>query len=51
MVVNINEENIMSDLLMSQTGLWTAITLGFIFVVMAWFLYKMVKLSGQKKKG
>jgi hypothetical protein len=40
----------MSDLLMSQTGLWTAITLGFIFVVMAWFLYKMVKLSGQKKE-
>lgn len=38
----------MSDLLMSQTGFWTAVTLGFIFLVMAWFIYKMVKLSGTK---
>ncbi len=40
----------MSDLVMSQTGLWTAVTIGFIFVVMAWFIYKMVKLSGPKNK-
>ena len=49
MISHIGEKNIMSDLLMSQTGFWTAVTIGFIFVVMAWFIYKMVKLSAPKK--
>jgi len=40
----------MSDLIMSQTGFWSAITIGFIFIVMAWFFYKMVKLSKPKKE-
>jgi len=48
-ISHIDEENIMSDLIMSQTGLWTAVTLGFIFGVMAWFIYKMVKLSAPKE--
>lgn len=38
----------MSDLLMSQMGFWTAFTIIFIFGVMAWFIYKVAKLSGQK---
>ena len=38
----------MFDLLMSQMGFWTAFTIIFIFVVMAWFIYKVAKLSGQK---
>ncbi len=38
----------MSELIMSQTGFWTAVTIGFIFLVMAWFIYKMVKLSAPK---
>ena len=33
---------------MSQTGLWTAFTIVFILVVMAWFIFKVAKLSGQK---
>jgi len=38
----------MSDLLMSQMGFWTAFTIIFILAVMAWFIYKVAKLSGQK---
>lgn len=38
----------MSNLLMSQTGFWTAFTIVFIVLVMAWFIYKVAKLSGQK---
>lgn len=38
----------MSDLLLSQTGFWTAFTMIFMFVVMGWFIYKLTKLSGQK---
>ena len=38
----------MTDLLMSQMGFWTAFTIIFMFVVMGWFIYKVVKLSGQK---
>ena len=45
----IDEESIVSDLVLSQTGFWTAVTIGFIFGVMAWFIYKMVKLSEPKK--
>ncbi len=38
----------MKDLLMSQMGFWTAFTILFILVVMAWFFYKVAKLSGEK---
>ena len=38
----------MKDMFMSQTGFWTAFTIIFILVLMAWFIYKMYKLSGQK---
>lgn len=38
----------MADLLMSQTGFWTAFTMIFMFVVMGWFVYKVAKLSGKK---
>lgn len=38
----------MSDMLMSQMGFWTAFTIIFILVLMAWFIAKMAKLSKQK---
>jgi hypothetical protein len=38
----------MKDLIMSQMGFWSAFTMLFMFGVMGWFIYKMVKLSKQK---
>jgi hypothetical protein len=38
----------MKEILFSQIGFWSAFTILFILVVMAWFVYKMVKLSGEK---
>lgn len=38
----------MTDIIMSPIGFWSLFTLVFIFIVMGWFIYKMVKLSGQK---
>jgi hypothetical protein len=35
----------MKDILFSQIGLWSVFTLLFIFAAMAYFVYKMVKLS------
>jgi len=35
-------------MLMSQTGFWVAFTILFMLIAMAWFIYKMVKLSKEK---
>ena len=37
----------MSDLLFTQMGFWTVFTLGFILVLMVWFVFKVMKLSKQ----
>lgn len=39
----------MKDLLMSQMGFWVAFTILFMLIVMGWFVYKMTKLSKQKR--
>jgi hypothetical protein len=38
----------MKELLYSQMGFWSAFTLLFIIIVMGYFVYKMIKLSGSK---
>lgn len=38
----------MKDLLMSEMGFWSAFTILFVLVVMSWFFYKVIKLSGEK---
>lgn len=40
----------MKEILLSPIGLLSAFTLVFIFVFMGYFVYKMVKLSGEKKR-
>ncbi len=38
----------MKEILFSQVGFWSVFTIAFIFVAMGYFIYKMVKLSGEK---
>jgi len=38
----------MKEMMMSQMGFWTAFTILFMIIVMAWFIKKMIKLSKQK---
>ncbi len=38
----------MKDLIMSQTGFWTAFTILFMIIVLGWFFKKMISLSKQK---
>ena len=40
----------MKELLYSQMGFWSAFTLLFIIILMSYFVYKMVKLSGKKDR-
>jgi len=39
----------MSDIFMSQIGLWSAFTIIFILIVMSWFFMEMIKLSKQDR--
>ncbi len=39
----------MRDMLMSQTGFWVSFTILFVLIVMAWFFFKMLKLSKEKR--
>lgn len=39
----------MKDILFSQIGFWSIFTLLFIIAAMAYFVYKMVKLSKEKQ--
>ncbi len=39
----------MKEIVFSQVGFWSVFTLLFIFVFMGFFIYKMVKLSGEEK--
>jgi F0F1-type ATP synthase membrane subunit b/b' len=38
----------MKELMFSQTGFWVVFTMLFMFVFLGYFVYKMVKLSGEK---
>ncbi len=40
----------MKDILFSEVGLWSSVTLVFIFVLMSFFLYKAIVLSAKPKK-